>query len=96
MDRFRDVTMFVCGLVVGLVLAYSFMGERGGSKVPVVSGASIVGHPVTKISYESPLTEPRARAVAGCLNFVPSEVNAYHRWLGEPAHLRVVRCLSTN
>jgi hypothetical protein len=49
MQRFRDVTMFVCGLIVGLALMALFAPDSGKGKVPVDSRSLIVVDPGAKV-----------------------------------------------
>lgn len=64
MEKYRDVMMFVCGLIVGLALMALFAPDLGKGKVPVDSRSLIVVDPGAKIPLAntpiSPIAVPGA------------------------------------
>lgn len=49
MEKYRDVLMFVCGLIVGLTVAYSFPRETAKGKVPTIAVESLESNPRAKV-----------------------------------------------
>ncbi len=78
MEKYKSEVMFVCGLIVGLALGYSFAPQAVKGKVPVESRSSIVGQPEKKIVGVKDKSNADASDIVEC-------PGALTRWLDSRA-----------
>ena len=73
MDKYRDVTMFVCGLLVGVTVMAVFAPDWGKGKVPVTPVTLIKSDPGAKI----PVADPHQ-------SILPTPLSLRCKYLEEP------------
>ena len=96
MQRYRDVTMFVCGLIAGLALMALFARDPGKGKGPTGAVESLESNRRAKVSFIDSVDERKATAVMRCIHHIPSDGQAYLQWLGETERQRLIRCFVGN
>lgn len=94
MTKYKSEIFFVCGLIVGLALGYSFAPQTVKGKMPVEVRSSIVGQPGEKIVDVTDKSKGDATSIVECPGAITRWLDgraSYIPWPGWPG-----MCLRTS